>query len=293
MNLIQHSICFVAILLLPAFAEPQQEPADTVAINGKIYTCNPDQKWAEAIAFKGKNIVYVGDNAGAEAFVGDRTRIGDLKGRLVLPGLVSGHEHPMVTAAIRTALNIDYSEDKEKMLAAVAKYIKEQPDAPRFSWGGSYEGRIDLYREEIDKITTEPFVMVAASGHGAWINSAALEAIGVTKDKKAPVDGFERGPDGTPNGYLSTSAATCHALVSLNLMTKEAVAEKLPEVVQMYNGYGLTAVHDVGVPVGTEPSIWAAAADLEKQGKLNLRISAAAIAQRTIHLEGAFKILKE
>ena len=76
-------------------------------------------------------------------------------------------------------------------------------------------------------------------------------------------------------------------------MTKEAVAAKLPDVVQMYNSYGLTAVHDVGVPVGTEPSIWAAAAELEQQGKLHMRMSAAALAQRSFHLEGAFKILKE
>ena len=75
--------------------------------------------------------------------------------------------------------------------------------------------------------------------------------------------------NGTPNGYLSTSAATCYAIVNLDLIKKEAVMEKLPGIVQMYNGYGFTAIHDVGVPVGTEPSVWAAAGELEKQGKLN------------------------
>ena len=151
------------------------ETADTVGLNGKIYTVNPEQPWATAIAIKGTDIVYVGDDEGARAFIGEDTTVGDIGGRLVLPGLVSGHEHPLMTAAIATALNIEYSEDKDKMLQAVAKYIKEQPDAPRWSFGGSYEGRIDIYREDIDKITTQPFVMMAASGHGAWINSAALE----------------------------------------------------------------------------------------------------------------------
>ena len=191
-------VYLVLIVVWSSVLDAQAKPADTVAINGKIYTVNKKQPWAEAIAIRGKNIVYVGDNKGAKAFIGKDTTVGDLKGKLVLPGLVSGHEHPMVTAAIATALNIDYSEDKEKMLKAVAGYIKESPNAPRFSWGGSYEGRIELYREEIDKITTEPFVMVAASGHGAWINSAALEALGVTKEKKPQWTALSGDPTARP-----------------------------------------------------------------------------------------------
>ena len=54
----------------PSFAA---EPADTVAINGKIYTVNPKQPWAEAIAIKGDTIVYVGGNEGAKAFIGKNT----------------------------------------------------------------------------------------------------------------------------------------------------------------------------------------------------------------------------
>lgn len=280
-------------ILLPAALVLATEPADTVAINGKIYTVNKNQPWAEAIAIKGKNIVYVGDNEGAKAFIGKGTRAGDLKGKLVLPGLVSGHEHPLMTAMAATALYIDYSEDADKMLKAVANYIKEKPDAPRWSFGGSYEGRVEIYKEDIDKITTEPFLMMAASGHGAWVNSAALEAVGITKETKAPVDGVERGLDGTPNGYLSTSAAAMYVLVKLDLVEKEAVLEKLPEVIAMYNGYGFTAIHDVAVPCGAELPIYEAAREMEKQGKLTLRLSASAMAQRTIHLEGAFKILKE
>ena len=293
MKQIQSLFCIVAIMLAPTFASAQQEPADTVAINGKIYTCNADQEWAEAIAIRGTDIVYVGDSEGAKAFVGAKTKVGDLKGKLVLPGLVSGHEHPLMTAMAATALYIEYSEDADKMLKAVADYIKEKPDAPRWSFGGSYEGRVEIYKEDIDKITTEPFLMMAASGHGAWVNSAALEAVSITKETKAPVDGVERGPDGTPNGYLSTSAAAMYVLVKLDLVKKEAVMEKLPEVIAMYNGYGLTAVHDVAVPCGAELPIYEAASEMEKQGKLTLRISASAMAQRTIHLEDAFKILEE
>ena len=272
---------------------PAAKAADTVALNAKIYTVSPKQPWAEAVAIKGKNIVYVGDNKGAKAFIGKNTTVGDMKGKLILPGLVSGHEHPLFTAVVATALYIDYSEDKEKMLKAVAEYIREKPDEPRWSFGGSYEGRVDIYKEDIDKITSDPFLMMAASGHGAWVNSATLKALGVTKGKKAPVDGFELGPGGAPNGYLSTSAAALYAVVKLGFITKEAVQEKLPEVVEMYNGYGFTAIHDQAMPPGAAPGVYAAAAALEEQGKLNMRISAAVLAQRPPHLKDAFAVLAE
>ena len=283
-------VAFVLGLTLPVMAV---EHADRVAINGKFYTVNAEQPWAEAVAVKDTDIVYVGDNEGAKKLIGPDTIVGDLQGRLVLPGLVSGHEHPLVTAAFAAALQLEYSEDKDKMLKAVADYIKERPDAARMSWGGSYEGRVEIYRADIDKITTEPFVMIAASGHGAWINSSALEALGVTKGKKMPVDGFEYKEDGTPTGYLSTSAAAMYAVIQLELIQKDALLENLPEVIAMYNSYGFTAVYDAGTPPGAEPVIFDAVSEIEKQGKLNLRISASVIAQRPIHLERAFEILEE
>ena len=107
------------------------------------------------------------------------------------------------------------------------------------------------------------------------------------------MDGFERREDGTPNGYLSTSAAAFYAIGKLKLVTKEAVMETLPEILAMYNGYGFTAVHDVAMIAGTEAAVYSAVGELEKQGKLTMRLSASVMAQRPLHLEGAFKTLKE
>ena len=50
--------------------------------------------------------------------------------------------------------------------------------------------------------------MIAASGHGGWVNSKALEVAGITKDTPDPIDAFEREAHGTPNGYLTSSAST-------------------------------------------------------------------------------------
>ncbi|MHC4620107.1 MAG: amidohydrolase [Planctomycetota bacterium] len=266
-------------------------PADTVAINGKIYTVNPKKPWAEAIAIKGGGIVYVGNNEGAKKYIGKDTTFGDLHGKFVMPGIVSGHEHPGLSAAFGTALYIEYSEDKDKMLKAVANYIRDYPDKPRMSWGGSYEGRVDITAPDIDKVTQEPFVMIAASGHGAWINTAALTAVGLANGEKAPVDGVERDAEGMATGYFSSSAAAMYVVVKLGLIKKEAVMEKFEEVVAEYNSNGITATNDAGNPPGTEPVIYSAVGELEKMGRLNLRISGSVTAQRPMHLERAFEIL--
>ena len=71
-----------------------QESADLILTNAKIFTSNREQPWAEAVAIKGDRFIYVGDPAGAQMFQSDNTQIVDLDGRLVIPGLVDSHAHP-------------------------------------------------------------------------------------------------------------------------------------------------------------------------------------------------------
>ena len=182
--------------------------ADTVALNGKIYTMNEQQPWAKAICIKGPDIVYVGSDEEAKKYIGMTTTVADLKGKMVMPGIVSTHEHPLMTMAFTSGLTMEYTEDAGKMLSSLKEYVTNEPDAPAFSFGGSYEGRVEIYRQDIDKIISDrPFLMVAASGHGGWCNTKALEKAGITKNTKDPVDSFQREKDGTPNGYIESSAA--------------------------------------------------------------------------------------
>ena len=73
--------------------------ADRVFLDGRIYTLDPERGWARALAVLGDEIVYVGDDAGATAFVGDETQVIELQGRLVLPGFIETHTH--LSAAAR------------------------------------------------------------------------------------------------------------------------------------------------------------------------------------------------
>ena len=69
------------------------EPADSVYRNGNIYTVDEDFSVASALAIKGDRLVYVGDEAGVEAYIGPDTKVVDLEGKTVIPGLIEGHMH--------------------------------------------------------------------------------------------------------------------------------------------------------------------------------------------------------
>ena len=79
--------------MVPALAAGSGEVADSVYINGNIYTVDEDFSTATAMAVKDDRILYVGDQAGAEAYVGAGTEVTDLNGKTVLPGLIEGHMH--------------------------------------------------------------------------------------------------------------------------------------------------------------------------------------------------------
>jgi predicted amidohydrolase YtcJ len=287
------SFMLATLVVLAANVSFAAEPADTVALNGKIYTVDPEQPWAEAIAVKGPDIVYVGDKDGAKAFIGKNTTVGDLKGRFVMPGIVSTHEHPFMVMVMKSALNLEYTEDKDKMLATVKEYVDKDPDGPMFSFGGSYEGRVDIYRQDIDKIISDkPYLMIAASGHGGWVNSKALEVAGITKDTPDPIDSFQREADGTPNGYLESSASTFWMVDKLGVVTQEAAMKYSRATLKELSEYGITAVFDAGAPY-SEDAVYPAVAALEESGELDVRVSAAPIAQRESMLDHAFGMLEK
>jgi predicted amidohydrolase YtcJ len=69
-------------------------PADTIYRNGYVYTVDAKDSVQQALAVRAGRIVYVGDDAGAQALTGKKTRVIDLQGRMLMPGLIDGHMHP-------------------------------------------------------------------------------------------------------------------------------------------------------------------------------------------------------
>ena len=105
----------------PAEQPPAVEAADYVYTNGKVYTADDAKPWAEAVAVLGSDIVYVGDSAGAEAYVGDGTTVNDLAGKVLLPGMISTHDHATAFMPFKAGLVMPNNGDPKWMLEQLKK----------------------------------------------------------------------------------------------------------------------------------------------------------------------------
>ena len=103
-----------------------QESADLILSGANIFTSNKQQPWAEAVVIKNGRFIYVGDSAGTSKYLSDNTHSVDLKGRLVIPGLVDAHAHPGYVDVEHFGEILETNE--KEMLAAVNKYADEHPD---------------------------------------------------------------------------------------------------------------------------------------------------------------------
>jgi predicted amidohydrolase YtcJ len=103
------------------------KPADSVWLNARVYTVERQQPWAEAVAFRGDEIMYVGDSSGARALVGADTRLRDLQGKLVLPGFIETHMHIGTTLPNVFAVQLRPEMSAAQVLDAITAHAAANP----------------------------------------------------------------------------------------------------------------------------------------------------------------------
>jgi predicted amidohydrolase YtcJ len=196
-----------ALSLAPVHSQTQA--ADIVFKNGIVHTVNERQPRAEAIAIKGNKIIFVGSNRAAKAYEGNATRVIDLQGKTVVPGLTDAHYHLAGVGAREMNLNLEGTTSKEDFLAKVkARVNRAKPG----EWVTG-RGWIETFwkpptfptRWDLDKIAPEnPLFLTRADGHAAVVNSAALKVAGVTKETPDPQGGeiMKDKQTGEPSGML-------------------------------------------------------------------------------------------
>jgi predicted amidohydrolase YtcJ len=275
-RIIATSLC---IVLLAACGDKTSEDnaADVVFTNAKVYTLDAARPWAEAVAVRGNEIVYVGDAVGAEALVGAATLRNDVGGQLLLPGFIDSHMHPITAGAYATALSLDTSGTVDDWVQAIADYAAENENAPvLFGYGflATTFGPVGPTRQLIDDIVLDRPVLIMDEGlHAAWVNTAALEALNITQDTPDPVPGFsyyKRDMNGDATGYLLEGTAGM-AMDSLDVITRDVVVEGIGIIIDIMNGYGVTAAYDAGA-VGYENFVASALASTEKSGDMTIRL---------------------
>ena len=174
-------------LILQSCDSKEAETADTIYTNGKIYTVNETQLWAEAVAIKEGKFIMVGSTAEVETLTGESTKVVDLKGAFAMPGVFDLHAHPFITPWYGDMnLQLVGADSKEKILDMVKKYAIENPDKEWIIGGQWLLGIFpeDSPRKEwLDAIIPDrPVALLDQTGHGMWLNSKAMELAGINKD---------------------------------------------------------------------------------------------------------------
>jgi len=232
--------CAVLFLIVAGCARPATDPADLVLRGGIVYTVDANLPRAEAIAVVGKNIVFVGSNTEVATYVGEGTKVVDLDGRFVMPGIVDAHVHPLGGAVKELyQCNFPFSATPAEIQATIAACVEAQPDAGWITggqWDSAFFDRFEMAspRLFLDEVSGDKAIFLSDdSGHNGWANSKALEFAGVTSGTPDPAGGtIGREEGGQPNGVLwETAQGLAYAVIP------KYSAEQFVEAARWYSDY--------------------------------------------------------
>ncbi len=265
-----------------------EEPADLILLHGNVYTVNQKQPRAEAVAVSQGRIVLVGSNAEAERFRGSKTRVLDLQGKTVMPGLTDSHCHIFGIGQRERALNLEGTTSKELFLAKVKEAVDRSSPGEWVTGGGWIETFWDPpqfpSRHDLDAISRDhPICLVRADGHAAVSNSLALKRAGVTPDTATPFGGkILKDKSGELTGVLLDRA---RPLVEDKIPppSREARQEDLLAGVRRELSLGWCEIQNAGSEPDDDQLIWNAI----KDGKIKIRVYEA------LYLDAANPLLTE
>ncbi len=270
--------------------EGVHQVTDMILINGRIATLDGDRSFASAVAIKGGSFVAVGTDKDIMSFKGPNTNVIDVGGRTVIPGLNDSHIH-----LIRGGLNynMELRWDGVPTLADALRMVREQAQrTPPPQWvrvvGGWSEFQFAERRmptlEEINQVSPETPVFVLHLYDRAFLNQAALRALGYIKDTPNPLGGeIQRDSRGNPTGLI---IAKPNALILYSSLAKgpklsyEDQINSTRQFMRELNRLGITSTIDAGGGFQNYPEDYAVISDLTKQGLLTIRIAYNLFTQR-------------
>ena len=254
-----------------------QSYADVIYVNARIYTVESSRPWVEALAVKDGKLMAVGDTATARGVAGPATRVEDLGGRMVMPGIHDTHVHPM-DAGRKELLEcgFPFSFTMEEIL----KRVQECAAAtPKGEWvrGGQWSAELlgeqrPPHRALLDAIIPDhPVFLMDSTVHNVWLNSAALTQLGITRATPDPNGGtiLHDAGTGEPTGILLDKAA--YAVMSkLPAFEPQEYEDAIRWAMQSLNAVGVTAIKDAQADHYTINAY----SSSELKGALTMRVAA-------------------
>jgi predicted amidohydrolase YtcJ len=251
-------------------------PADMVLLNGSVYTLDPRQPWAQAVAVSLGKIVYVGTTLEARAYAGPQTRVIDLKQATLLPGIIDSHIHPAQGEFyIRRACDV-HSTSLDELYSKIKRCAVSAPAGEwvvAFGWTAMPGEPVALARLDA-LIPDRKLLVIAGDSHTGWVNSKLLNEFKITRDTPDPAGGsIERDPRAhEPTGVLHDAAVwtvinAAQTGSAYGGPAKQMFARALPYL----NTFGITSILDALVTDEMEAGYHA----LDAEGKLTMNVSLA------------------
>jgi len=265
------------ILIIYGCAGDNLQSADLVLKNGFVFTVDSLNSKAEAIAVKDGEIIFVGNNDAVKSFIGQKTKVIDIKGKMILPGFIDSHAHPISSYRYFYELNLYGLKTGEEIQSAIKKDLVDHPDAKYIKgrgWSNTDFPKSGPDKKIIDEIVSDiPVSFSSEDGHSKWVNSKTLELAGINNSTNNPEGGIIERYPGTnePKGTLRENAADLVYDIS-PVYSVEELMKGLEKYQDMVLAFGITTVHDAYLDAGSNEI--EAYGNLESNKMLKMKIRA-------------------
>jgi len=209
----------VTVILIFLTCQGINGPADLVLRNGRIVTVDGQSPQVSALAIKGDRITAVGNDRDMLRFTGRKTQVIDLKGMLAIPGFIEGHGHFYSLGASLMELELRYANNWDAIISLVAEEVKKLKPGTWIIGRGWHQDKWDAkpqpnveglpFHHKLSAVSPQnPVFLSHTSGHGVFINKAAMQAAGISRISVDPSGGeIVRDEYGEPIGMLREYAA--------------------------------------------------------------------------------------
>ena len=249
-----------------------QQPADLIAINGRVYTSDVNRPVVEAIAVRGGRVLYAGSTRAVVALAGPRTERIDLAGRTVIPGMVDAHAHLLGLGQALRTVDLVGTRSYDDVIARVVERARTARPGEWIRGRGWDQNdwsdtRFPTHAALSRAVPNNPVYLTRVDGHAALVNAKALELAQVTAATADPSGGrFIRDSANNPTGVLVDNAQGVVGRV-IPAASRAELQEQTLAAVTEATRWGLTGIHDAGV--GAEGI--AVYEELARAGRYNLR----------------------
>ena len=273
---VRQAAWLLAFGLCAAVATAQQPAADLIVRHARIWTVNPAQPEAEAVAVLNGRIVAVGSDKAIDAWRGAQTRVVDAGGKRLVPGFNDAHVHFLDGGASLAAVQLNDATSVAEFVRRIGKFAASSPKGEWILEGNWDETKWTPAalptRQEIDAVTPDnPVTVWRYDGHMLVANTRALALAGITAATPDPPGGvIVRDAAGQPTGALKDAATDLMYRVipePTRAQRRKGIERALAEAA----AHGVTSVQDMFVNYGTV-SVYA---ELLREGKLTVRVYAA------------------